>query len=326
MSERKLRNHIFEGMLSRIDCQIRVYQEKIPDCGEDALLYALNNQAALVGAFDGCGGAGAKRYAKLQGKTGAYMASRVVSGTVNDWFADCCARNEAFSARSLEARIRENLALCDRVGAEASRFVSSMVKAFPTTAAVAILSQQAGKIRVDCFWAGDSRVYLLNADGLAQLSVDDLLVTDAMDNLYEDGAMTNVISHSKGFTIHHGSLLLDQPGIVLAATDGCFGYLPTPMAFEQLLIGTLVRSENIDQWEQALHSAIGRVAGDDYALSAVALDFGNFNTMKAMFARRAQQLWQNYPPEALKEREDKNRLWAQYKPGYYRLQLDKEAQ
>lgn len=325
MSERKIRNHVPGGILSRVDCQIKVYQEKIPDRGEDAMLFALNSRAALVGAFDGCGGAGAKRYAKLQGKTGAYMASRVVSGTVNDWFSDCCAQDAGFSAQSLEARIRENLALCDRMGGESSRFVSSMVKAFPTTAALAILSEQAGMIRADCFWAGDSRVYLLNAEGLAQLSVDDLLVTDAMENLYEDGAMTNVISHSKGFTIHHGSLILDQPGIVLAATDGCFGYLPTPMAFEQVLVNTLVRAENVDQWEQALHSVIGRVAGDDYTLSAVALDFGSFNAMKGIFARRANYLQQVYPPEMAKEREDKNRLWEQYKPGYYRLQLENKG-
>ena len=325
MSEQKIRNHVSGDILSRIDCQIKVYQEKIPDRGEDALLFSLNRRAAVVGAFDGCGGAGAKRYAKLQGKTGAYMASRAVCGTVNDWFSDCCAQNAGFSAQSLEARIRENLALCDRMGAESSRFVSSMVKAFPTTAALAILSEQAGKIRVDCFWAGDSRVYLLNADGLAQLSVDDLLVTDAMENLYEDGAMTNVISHSKAFTLHHGSLIMDQPGIVLAATDGCFGYLPTPMAFEQLLVETLARSENIAQWEEAMHSAIGRVAGDDYALSAVALDFGSFNAMKGIFARRANYLRQFYPAESMQERVDKNRLWAQYKPGYYRLQLENKG-
>ena len=325
MSERKMKKHVSRDILSRVDCQIKVYQEKIPGSGEDALLYALNNRAVLVGAFDGCGGAGAKRYANLQGKTGAYMASRVVCGTVNDWFSDCCAQNAEFSTESLAARIRKNLAVCDQVGGESSRFVSSMVKSFPTTAALAVLSDQAGKIRVDCFWAGDSRVYLLNADGLAQLSVDDLFVTDAMENLYEDGAMTNVISHSKAFTIHHGSLMLDQPAIVFAATDGCFGYLPTPMAFEQLLINTLVRAENVDQWEQTLHSVIGRIAGDDYALSAVALDFGSFHAMKACFARRAKYLQHYYPPEMAKEREDKNRMWAQYKPGYYRLQLDKNG-
>ena len=325
MSERRMKKHIPQDILSRVDCQIRVYQEKIQDSGEDALLFALNNRAVLVGAFDGCGGAGAKRYASLQGKTGAYMASRVVCGTVNDWFCDCCAQNAAFSAESLAARIRENLAVCHRLGGETSRFVSSMVKAFPTTAALAVLTEQGGRIRVDCFWAGDSRVYLLNAEGLAQLSVDDLLVTDALENLYEDGAMTNVISHSKPFTIHHGSLILDQPGIVFAATDGCFGYLPTPMAFEQLLVGTLVRAENVDQWEQTLHSVLGRVAGDDYALSAAALDFGSFAAMKACFAQREKFLQHNYPPELAKEREDKNRMWAQYKPGYYRLQLGREG-
>ncbi len=310
-----------EGILSHADCQINIYQEKIPDCGEDACRYAMNAHAILVGVFDGCGGAGAKHYPRLQGKTGAYVASRLVSGTVKDWFEACCARGTGFSPQELKRRIQENLQMCHQVGGEESRFVSSMVKSFPTTAALAVCSMEGSFIRADCFWAGDSRVYLLNGDGLAQLSEDDLAVADAMDNLYEDGAMTNVISRNKDFILHHGTVILDQPGILFAATDGCFGYLHSPMEFEYLLTRTLAASGSIDQWERALHGAIGQVAGDDYALSAISLDFGSFQAMKDCLTRREAYLREHFLVEQSRGREALTLLWNQYKPNYYRISL-----
>lgn len=309
-------------ILEWVDCWSNVYQEKIKDQGEDAFVRSLNSRALLVGVFDGCGGAGAKRYPKLQDKTGAYVASRMISGTVRDWFQAACFRGDDFSAQELKDLMRENLTMCYQVGGEASRFVSSMVKSFPTTAAFAVCSLREGKIQVDCFWAGDSRVYLLNADGLTQLSRDDLTVPDAMDNLYEDGVMTNMISQSRDFTLHHGYTVIDQPGIVFAATDGCFGYLPTPMDFEYMLVSLLAGSESMDQWEKLLHSAIGTVAGDDYSLSAVVLGYGSFRALQEFASGRAKFLRENYTDSSQRERQEKYDLWSTYKPGYYGIALE----
>lgn len=71
---------------SVIDFGIEVFKEKIPGNGEDSFLYMFTPNSGIVGVFDGCGGSGAKKYEKYQGKTGAYMASRVVSGATRDWF------------------------------------------------------------------------------------------------------------------------------------------------------------------------------------------------------------------------------------------------
>ena len=54
--------------------------------GEDSYCCSYDEDAALIGVFDGCGGLGARQYDKYDNHTGAYMASRLVSGAVYDWF------------------------------------------------------------------------------------------------------------------------------------------------------------------------------------------------------------------------------------------------
>ena len=310
------------GFLDRVDCLIEVYKEIIPNNGEDAYVYSANDRAVVIGAFDGCGGAGAKRHAKLQGKTGAYAASRIVSGTVKDWFAECDERNTAEIAKTIKQKIKENLQICHAAVGEESKLMSPMVKVFPTTAAFTLSREEKGKIYADYFWAGDSRVYLLNSEGLAQLSVDDLSVPDAMENLYDDGVMTNVISKSKEFTIHHGRMTLEKPGIIFAATDGCFGYVSSPMEFEYMLIESLLAAQSIHEWEQNLEKQIGRVAGDDYTLSGVVLDYGGFTQMRSGFIDRGNELYRDYISGIGKmSREQKTLLWNRYKESYYRFQI-----
>ena len=219
---------------------------------------------------------------------------------------------------SLKESILQNLQSCYDVVGEASRLVSPMVKVFPTTAAFACCTEENGRLYCDYFWAGDSRVYLWNSEGLFQLSVDDLSVPDAMENLYDDGVMTNLVSKSKDFTIHHGRIALEKPGIVFAATDGCFGYVSSPMEFEYMLADTLMASQSICEWEQRLGERIGAVAGDDYTLSGVVLDFGSFPQIRNAFEARRNELYDNYI--CLMDgmsREQKTALWQAYKKTYY---------
>lgn len=308
------------NFLERVDCLIEVYREKIPGNGEDAYIYSANDLAVIVGAFDGCGGAGAKRHAKLQGKTGAYAASRIVSGTVKDWFAEYGGNSTEEIGSTIKQKIQQNLQTCYAAVGEASRLISPMVKVFPTTAAFALCREEKGRICVEYLWAGDSRVYLLNEDGLTQLSTDDLSVPDAMENLYNDGVMTNVISKSRDFVLHYGKTVLDQPGILFAATDGCFGYVSSPMEFEYMLIETLLSSRSVSEWERNLSEVIGKVAGDDYTLSGVVLDYGDFEKMRRSFADRGNALYRDYISKiGNMSREEKTLLWNQYKKNYYRL-------
>ena len=316
----------FKGdLLDRLDFLLLFSQEKKPENGEDAVVYSINAEEVLLGVFDGCGGSGARKHSSVGNKTGAYLASRIAAGTVRDWFVE--------SGRSLNPEKIRNwivsvLHKCfyesDMCKEPAPRMINKLARTLPTTAAFAVCREKGESIQADCYWAGDSRLYLLDEDGLAQISVDDLNVTDAMEALYIGGKMTNVVHLPKDgedrFSVHHSQLQLKKPGILFAATDGCFDYITSPMEFEYLLLETLVRAESVDEWEKNLKETIGEIAQDDSSMTAAAFDYGNFENLKNSFSKRKKQLWKLYISEMDGlSKEQKAILWQTYRSGYYRL-------
>lgn len=303
---------------SALDFVINIFQEKIPGKGEDSILYSFSRLGGVVGVFDGCGGSGAKKYEKYGGHTGAYMASRVVCGAVKDWFCDYLKAGEsAADASLLKSRIKAYLNCCRETGGSITTMKGSLSKDFPTTAAVILTVIEHGHLQATCMWAGDSRCYLMDPDGLKQLTEDDLGGLDAMENLTADGVLTNVISTSKDFTIHQKTITLSEPCILFTATDGCFGYLSTPMEFEYLLLSTLLSADSVAAWENALTSTLRDIAGDDFTLSGMSFGFGNMAMLKKSFYSRVTELQEKYISNIMdKSREEKIAMWHTYSVDY----------
>ncbi len=309
------------GLIRKADFLLSFCREKVPDSGEDSLAYGLNESWAMLGVFDGCGGSGAACYPALGGKTGAYLASRAACGAWMDWFERLGVGQEP-SLEELRQRVLDYLKRCEEQGGEdgSSQLMGRMARKFPTTAAAALCRSGRRGIDVQLHWAGDSRVYLLDSDGLAQLTEDDLGGIDAMENLSEDAVLTNAICLSRDFTIHTARLSMGRPGLLFAATDGCFGYFSTPMEFEYLLLRTLRKAPNVQSWEQSLAEAIGEVAGDDYSISGIAFNFGSFDNVKRQLAHRTELVYRTYiyGLESC-SKEEKQQLWEHYRDHYYRL-------
>lgn len=319
-----------KNMLSYIDFCLSFVVEKRKDNGEDSAICSCRSDVALFGVFDGCGGAGSQTCPKFMGKTEAYIASRATADAFETWF-DFQDLNSGWPVDKLKQLVLGNLNEINGTIGEKSLFFGGMKKKFPTTAAAGICYKSGRNIEADLFWAGDSRVYLLNNQGLAQLTEDDLGGLDAMENLTEDGVLSNLINLSVDFTIHTAHISMDRPGLLFAATDGCFGYLSTPMEFEYLLLETLLdsdcvssdngnRSESRKGWLEALRAQIGKVAGDDYTMCGYCLGFGSFENLKKTFKPRADELYKNYINSLDNASyEQKMNLWQIYKENYYRL-------
>lgn len=277
--------------------------EMISGKGEDSYLYAVNGESALIAAFDGCGGIGSKRYLHYSEKTGAYIASRAVCGGVKNWFD-----NEPHNDNALPGYIQRALKVCEYYADAESGLRGSLRKSFPTTAAM---------IRVDngsatCFWAGDSRCYLLDAGGLHQLSNDDIDGEDAFSNISGDGVLTNVICSSVPYDIHAKHIPLQTPCVLLTASDGCFGYLNTPMDFEYLLTSTLMMSNSISEWEYNLDKRIKEFTGDDYTMCVAVYGYEDFQHLRNSYAARASYVYTQYINSAA----DDESKWNAYKDGY----------
>jgi serine/threonine protein phosphatase PrpC len=319
--------------------------QKIAGQGEDAdPIVRHGRELGLVAVFDGMGGSGGTVYETPDGpRTGAYLASRVARDVVEqrmvtlldpEWNLDGAAAAQDLQ-RSVRAALQARLA---DLKAPASGLRSRLLRALPTTMALAALQrQEPGGDRWTChvLWAGDSRAYVLQPrSGARQLTVDDIRDHgDAMANLRDDSVVSNAMSADTDFVVHHRQLELTAPFLVIAATDGCFGYLPSPMHFEQLVLAALRDAPDTDSWSAAVQAAVSVVTGDDAAMATlgVGADHDAFRTLLAPRTAELERRWirplddldaqlreqeRKLADLSTARRELQARLWAAYKPGY----------
>ncbi len=178
-------------------------------------------------------------------------------------------------------------------------------------------------MRLHVIWAGDSRVYLLDKNGLAQLSRDDLLSRDAFSNLSDDGAMTNVLAADGDFVLHHKVMEIYEPAIVFAASDGIFGYIQSPMEFEYILLDTILQSSGISELKENLKQVFGEYAADDYTFACMSFFCETYKNTLKMIQKRHAFLKKKYmvPIEdgAREDDEQLLELWEEYKGNYERF-------
>jgi hypothetical protein len=331
----------------REQVQLWFWTEKVPGEGEDAEpLLLVGYERSLLAVFDGMGGAGGTVYDTPGGShSGAWFASRlardVVAGHLPEIVGPGPDIDGAATARLLTERLRAALVKrLDEFDAPRSTLRSKLLKALPTTMAMAYLVRtepDGDAYACHCFWAGDSRMYLFDPEsGAQQLTTDDYRSGgDALRNLIDDAVMNNCLSADTDFHINYRRVDLQVPFLLIAATDGCFGYVPSPMHFEHLILSTLAEAPNPDAWREALRSSVVAVAGDDAALALLGVG-GHIDGLRDIFANRLSELRTTYiepldeveremqraQQEAgeLKERRVTLRaeLWEKYKPEYER--------
>lgn len=273
---------------------------KIPDQGEDSdPILRDGPDLGLLGVFDGMGGAGGTVYETPEGRrTGAYLASRIARDVVEQRMLDLLEPdwhlNGKAAARNLQHSVQQALKQrLQELNPAPSSLRSRLIRALPTTMAVVALQRTqpggptwAGHV----FWAGDSRAYVFEPRGASQLSTDDLRDPgDALANLRRDSVVSNAMSADTEFHINHRRVELRSPFLVVCATDGCFGYVRTPMHFEYLVLSHLLEARNTEAWSSALQAEIAAVTGDDAAMSALGVG-ADLEEFQELFAPRVGEL------------------------------------
>ena len=251
------------------------------------------------------------------------MAARLCSGALYECIQSCFPINA-----SPDTFVKEQLEPC-LIGAikanmpaeDANRPPIKGMRTLPSTMASALIQTGSGtELAVSPVWAGDSRIYILDASGLSQLTVDDSNQTDPMEGLYDDGTLTNVICADKPVYLHYRTFKIKPPFIVIAASDGCFGYVSTPMEFEGMILHTMLESSSTAQWEDNLQKLIASYAGDDHTLCLASFGFGSFQAIQHSFHKRYDYLRKNYLETVWEtpweDRETRRKLWAHYRTNY----------
>ena len=319
---------------------------KVLDHGEDSdPILRDGPDLGLLAVFDGMGGAGGTVYETPDGpRSGAYLASRIARDVVErrmlqllvpDWNLKGTAAAEDLR-QSVQEALQERLA---ELKAPKSGLRSRLLRALPTTmAAIALQRTQRSGSKWLChvFWAGDSRAYVFEPDGARQLMTDDLREpSDAMANLRRDSVVSNAMSADTEFSVNYRRVELEAPFLLVCATDGCFGYVPSPMHFEHLVLAPLTTARTVDAWSEAVQRDIAAVTGDDAAMSVMAVGAG-LDELRSLYAPRVAELKEQFtqPIDELGEAarlaeqqlievrqrqlDETQRLWARYQTGYER--------
>lgn len=215
--------------------------------------------------------------------TKAYVASRIVSSVVELYLANHLSTDDITTEDLKEVIVRRLKEEQEKFPPQTKSMLrSKLVREYPTTMALVTLTKGDNGIRIDSYWAGDSHCYLWTKKGFFQISKDDLEEdNDPMENLRNDAAISNCICADRDFQINHMQIELSkEPVAIISATDGCFGYFPTPMHFEDMLKRCLRQAKDEDDWKNRVLKRIQEVSGDDTSLSIIGVGFESFGKFK----------------------------------------------
>lgn len=299
----------------------------LPDAGEDSFALFSDEQGTFLCVTDGCGGLGSKRYEQLENRTGAYIAARLAARAFADWAKERqpVPENKA-SGDILCAELSESIfhvlkGFADvRCAQENSRIVGSMQRRLPCTLCAVTVKGN----RLCYWWAGDSRGYVLDENGLHQYTRDHVKgQPEAFETNYRDAPLSNLLSADQKGRIQLRTLTLETPSLVFVATDGVYSSLPTPMEVEMLLLDTLKPARNMRGWESRLSKHIAANAQDDATLMMLPVGFENFEQLKAVLLPRRESLQKQFITTVRRHKGDiqyAREKWLQYKPGYDRTE------
>ncbi len=309
-----------------------VWTEKKPGRGEDAeplFVHQFSSGEGVVGVFDGAGGAGAGAAGTSASgveRTQAWLASRFTRALVEDWFV---------GTGRVHEELREHIATA-LVGARRTtrrKILGTMRRELPTTMAALHYRSDDETAEWVALWAGDSRAYVLDARaGLQQVTRDDTESSDALELLTQDPPMTNMVCADRLFEVHIARGSTAMPCVLVCATDGYFGYVTTPAEFEDVLLRTLERSDDLQQWGHALADEVTGYTGDDASLGIVALGFTGFPQLRRHLSERTAVVREHATEIAAVAPGDLETLtavrassWARYREDYERLMPVKET-
>ncbi|MFJ3493478.1 PP2C family protein-serine/threonine phosphatase [Streptomyces sp. NPDC086091] len=279
-----------------------VWTEQVPGRGEDAdplVAHHLGSGQGLLAVFDGSGGAGAAPVWQAPDgtqRTGAWVGGRVARLATDCWFHDVATRDAEVTAGVLHEYLEYFL---DAAPQRRSKIGGTMRRQLPTTLAavhyqvITVSGEQA--LDLHALWAGDSRAYVLHPEtGLHVLTRDHTRESDALELLRSDPPMTNLVCADREFTVDSRRLEFGLPCVLLAATDGFFGYVHTPADFESLLLRTLQEAGTVDEWADRVRREVLGYTADDASLALVALGYRDFGSVRTRFARRQAELTERY--------------------------------
>lgn len=232
--------------------------------GEDAPpIVARYGNSVLIAVADGMGGAGSKRVTyKGHERTMAWVASRKTLDTIKHLF-------EQGDTGKQIANYIEKGEFLKGLPKNESKLKSRINVDYPTTVAFTVITLEPSLLyKIDMFWAGDSRIYVM----------------DTLDKKMPDCRTTVTNDHSNGFdaplhrkisvvptTIQHEQVMIPQERLkgVVCVTDGLLKIIvdSNGNASEKQINKIIERSDNPEQMINSFIQETGNRQSDDISLA-----------------------------------------------------------
>lgn len=298
--------------------------------GEDADPLIIGNKDTkwgVLAVLDGMGGAGARKYRHKDNNeehTAAYWASRIVRHSIEDFFTTG-QLDESPIARvdsNIHNFIKHKLdkAILDFPNAS-SNVLSKMSHKLPTTLAMAVYEINDDVVSINSYWAGDSRIIVLTEDGIIYLTLDDADAPDGdpISPQNMDLPMNNAIYQDGIFRINCYQTKIpiseNKPFMLIASTDGCFGYFHNPIEFESMMRKSISEATTENEiMDNIKHAIIENIQQDDFSMAMIAFGYSNFEQLKASLTKKltdeeslasSYYTWRNSINHERKQIEDK---------------------
>ena len=186
-----------------------------------------------------------------------------------------------------EDKERENLssfvsrglrAVASRFGLERGKYGGQVV--LPTTLAAVRYKEELDRVEIEAVWAGDSRCYVLSADGLRQLTVDDEDASGAITNLF--------YADTENATLNYKRHSVKKPCVIFAVSDGAFDPFDPHdnLGVEYSLLSILEASESTEDFVSKLTEYYDEIHGDDASFAFAAPGYVDFKSLKADLCKR----------------------------------------
>lgn len=306
-----------------LDCYTGIFYKPLGDKGEDAFAYSFQNPCIHTQAvFDGCGGSGSWKYPEYKDATGAFVAAQTMAKAYLSWFhsiTDSDVDDNERARRSFQAYARHVL-LELKSSSSPMGIAGTMVKAFPCTANISIITKAGDSLLLTTMNVGDSRAYYLTPEtGLVQLTEDDTRGhPDPLTSLWDGAPMSDMLNADRPFRIKSVQVQIPCPCVVINATDGVFGFVRSPMDFENLLLESILTEDSFSRFETKFKAAIQHITGDDSTCIFSFYGWKSYENLKKLLVPRYQiindqiKIIDNVADEC-EQREKIVSIWKEYK-------------
>lgn len=240
-------------------------------------------------------------------RTSGYFASRLVTAIVlHEIKFNSNFRSEVVFSKMTEMDDEMQYSYIKFISGELAKIIQERLSAFadimgleleskttgsyllPTTLTIALINEKETNVDILYLWAGDSRGYIWNIDGLAQIT----------DDHERDETMTNLITLTKPFTLEPRIIKnVPKPVILFNATDGCYKCpcFASPFDLEYVILQSLNSSNDFVDATRLLDGQFTAIGTHDDSNTMALATFGleSFDVVKTLVTQRLKALNQH---------------------------------